>query len=263
MVWKVVTGGSLSWAVRKIGSHEDAFQEGCIALLDAIKNFEPQGAKFLTYAINCVYRRLQRVANGSDLIRLPASPDTIAAKQKIKPRSIEDEKWDLLVHQAKMAMGIGSLDIGNSCNKEHIEPEDRSKPRDFDEFEPLYKNLDKLRERDRRILSDKFGLSGSGEMTLEEVGRTMGICRERARQLEDKALDQLREFMRPTSLRPDYIPRYRPARKKKPLRNLLTNENGHEKKDEPGSQSESIPAQEDQHCRDLTTTEASLAIAIP
>ena len=53
-----------------------------------------------------------------------------------------------------------------------------------------------LEERERRVLELRFGLSGSGEMTsLEDIGRELGLTRERIRQLEANALRQLEELL--------------------------------------------------------------------
>src|SRR5262245_38778268 len=49
-----------------------------------------------------------------------------------------------------------------------------------------------LTDRERTILVDRFGLTGNEEMTLEEIGRKMGLSRERVRQLEREAKGKLR-----------------------------------------------------------------------
>ena len=53
-----------------------------------------------------------------------------------------------------------------------------------------------LTDRERTILVDRFGLTGNEEMTLEEIGRKLGLSRERVRQLEREAKGKLREFLR-------------------------------------------------------------------
>jgi RNA polymerase primary sigma factor len=58
--------------------------------------------------------------------------------------------------------------------------------------EDLRKQLDLLPQRELQVLQLRFGLSGEEPLTLNEVGRRMGITRERARQLEAQALNRLR-----------------------------------------------------------------------
>lgn len=52
-----------------------------------------------------------------------------------------------------------------------------------------------LTDREKTILVDRFGLSGNEEMTLEEIGRKMGLSRERVRQLEREAKGKLRQVL--------------------------------------------------------------------
>ena len=54
--------------------------------------------------------------------------------------------------------------------------------------------LDQLPDQQREVLQHRFGLSGHGKMTLEEVGRLMGVTRERVRQVQIAALDELRSI---------------------------------------------------------------------
>ena len=63
----------------------------------------------------------------------------------------------------------------------------------------LLKNLD---ERERRILNFRFGLDGQEPLSLEETGKKIGVTRERIRQIESKALRELRHPNRSNRLRP-------------------------------------------------------------
>jgi RNA polymerase primary sigma factor len=53
-----------------------------------------------------------------------------------------------------------------------------------------------LSERDRQIVSLRFGIGENREHTLEEVGRTLGVTRERVRQIQSAALDQIRPLVK-------------------------------------------------------------------
>ena len=53
-----------------------------------------------------------------------------------------------------------------------------------------------LDERERHIISNRFGLLGGKELTLEEIGKTLNLSRERVRQLEREAKDKLRSRLR-------------------------------------------------------------------
>jgi RNA polymerase primary sigma factor len=56
--------------------------------------------------------------------------------------------------------------------------------------------LGRLDDRERRILVNRYGLGGAGELTLEQLGRELGITKERVRQIESRAQDKLRKFAR-------------------------------------------------------------------
>jgi RNA polymerase primary sigma factor len=54
--------------------------------------------------------------------------------------------------------------------------------------------LDKLNEREMRIIKLRFGLDGEGPFTLEETGKILGITRERVRQIQERALVKLKQL---------------------------------------------------------------------
>lgn len=60
----------------------------------------------------------------------------------------------------------------------------------------VHSALIRLDERERHIISNRFGLLGGGELTLEEIGRTLNLSRERVRQLEREAKNKLRAALR-------------------------------------------------------------------
>ena len=61
-----------------------------------------------------------------------------------------------------------------------------------EQAEALDETLTQLSERDRRVLAMRYGAESSEDVTLEDVGRDLGVTRERARQLEARALRSLR-----------------------------------------------------------------------
>jgi RNA polymerase primary sigma factor len=54
--------------------------------------------------------------------------------------------------------------------------------------------LGRLNDRERQILVSRFGLGGANELTLEQLGRELGITKERVRQIESRAQEKLRKF---------------------------------------------------------------------
>ena len=67
----------------------------------------------------------------------------------------------------------------------------------------IYGLLDTLSDREAAVIKMRFGLEGNS-MTLEEVGKELGVTKERIRQIEDKALKKLRNPIRSATLK-DYL----------------------------------------------------------
>ena len=80
--------------------------------------------------------------------------------------------------------------------------------------EELYEHLNLLNDRDRTVLILRFGLNGEEEQTLEQIGHTLGITRERVRQIEKAALSELKIIINSSS---DSPVRQRKCSKKKTL----------------------------------------------
>ena len=84
---------------------------------------------------------------------------------------------------------LGSL----LADRESVSPEEKLYHREITSI--LSGAMIRLTARERDILVDRFGLRGNEAMTLEEIGRKMGLSRERVRQLEREAKGKLREVL--------------------------------------------------------------------
>lgn len=197
----------------------DLISEGNIGLMKAVDRFDPKkGGKLSTYAAWWIKQSIKRaLANQTRAIRLPVHlVDKISRMRRIAMKLQEvlgreptdEELADELgttpykIAQLKMAaVRPTSLEspIGDEDSKTYGEVVKDERAEDPGEtlvektakelVEQLMKKLD---ERERRILKYRFGLDDADEKTLEELGREMGVTRERIRQIQNQALAKLR-----------------------------------------------------------------------
>ncbi|MCK5133740.1 MAG: RNA polymerase sigma factor RpoD/SigA [Candidatus Sabulitectum sp.] len=199
---------------------EDLISEGNVGLIRAARGFdEKRGCRFITYAVWWIRQAiLQTLAENSRIVRLPLnrvnelyrmgrasrelghnlgrtpSTDEIASQLDVPRKSIEGM---LSIHSTHLSLDRPVYDESDKTFQDMIPSRDCESPEEAVVEDSIKSSvlemLETLDIREKTIISLFFGLSTNRRHTLAEIGRTMGISRERVRQLKNRAIDKLQK----------------------------------------------------------------------
>ncbi len=198
---------------------EDLIEEGNLGLMRAVEGFDGlMDTRFSTYASYWIKQSIRRaVMNNGKPIRLPAYMVSLLAKWRRvtvslterlgRPPTPDEVGRALRLSKKKVGIVAKAIKVNNLTPQSENSEEDgfalddvltdeRSKTPDAllieaDDLDRILERLDHLDEREAAVIRMRFGLDPYTPMTLREVGESLGLTRERVRQLENQALLKL------------------------------------------------------------------------
>ncbi len=202
---------------------EDLVEEGNVGLMNAVDRFDPTvGSRFSTYASYWIDQAIRRaVQNATQMIHIPSYLMEQIGHMRLALRELEEELGrppsidELAEHMdisPRKASAISQAIRACTCPTQSTPADDGTSvtdtlpdtrtPQPHDavfsksDADFVSKMLSRITDREARVLKMRYGLTNGKRMTLKQIGKAVGLTRERVRQIEKESKHKLEEYVK-------------------------------------------------------------------